>query len=459
MIPIFINREEELRYLNKIHEEKGFSLTVIYGRRRIGKTELIKKHIENKKNAYILMTDESIDENIKEIKQKFYELTGKEYFQKIETKNIPELFKLLAEEAKKEKITIVIDELPYLISLNKGILSALQKTIDEHLKNTSIKLILCGSTLTIMENDVLGYRSPLYGRNTNTWKLQPFSFKTILSTSKNPREAIEKYATLGNTPYYLNFHNPEISIIENIKETMLTKGLRLYDEPLILLRQEFRESRTYRLILKYLAQGYNSIGKLCSSTGIDKSNLTKYLSTLEETGLIKHVIPLGMKRKGNYYITDPFFNFWLKYIYPDRGKLELGNQEQTTKKIQRNLNAHLGKMFEQIIEEMLSRQQVPELKKYSTTRNWWHKDKEIDIVALNEETKEILFAECKWQEGVDAQKTMQELYEKAGYVEWNKEDRKEEYALYAKTFTRKISSYKGKKTNCYDLKDIEKALR
>ena len=183
MLPQFINRKEELEFLEDLYR-KNFQLCVIYGRRRVGKTELIKKFIQNKPSIYILCTDESYEENIKYFKNKFAEFTGKEYFTKIETKDFFELFKFFIEEVKNKKLVIAIDEFPYLMATKKGVLALFQKIIDELLKDSNILLILAGSSMSIIESDVLGKGTPLYGRNLNIWKLTPFKFKEIVRLLK-----------------------------------------------------------------------------------------------------------------------------------------------------------------------------------------------------------------------------------------------------------------------------------
>ena len=456
MLPKYINREKELEFLEKIYSEKGFNLVVLYGRRRVGKTELIKKFTENKISIYLLATDESYEENLKSLKQKFAEFTKKEYFMKLETKSLYDIFKFFSDEIKNKKCVIAIDEFPYLMQTKKGILSLFQKIIDEILVKTNIILILCGSSMSVIESDVLGKGTPLYGRNLNIWKLLPFSFKDFAKYFKNPFEVCFVF---GNVPYYLKFYNDKKSLMENIKENLLIKGRNLYDEPLILLKQEFRESRVYRLILKYISLGYKTVGKLCSATGMDKSNLTKYLSSLEEVGLVKHVLPFGMKRKGVYEINDPLFRFWFRFIYPYRDYLEVGKIGIVEDIISKQLDEHFGLCFECLVEDMLKQKIISELEKFGLVSKWWHKDKEIDIVALNEKTKEILFGECKWKNKVNAEKICKELAEKAKYVEWNNEDRKESFAIFAKSFGKRIKEFEGKKVYCFDLKDLEKIMK
>lgn len=458
MLPQFVNRELELKFLEDLYKKDGFRLFVLYGRRRIGKTELLKHFLKNKKGVYLLVTDESLEENIKELKNKFYNLTNRDYFLKIETNSFNDLFKYLVEEIKKTKIVIVFDEFPYLFNLNKGILSTFQKIIDESLKNSNVMLILCGSSMSIMENDVVSYRSPLYGRDMNSWKLLPFNFKIINRVVDNMEKALESYFVFGNVPYYFKFYNKKIGLMDSIKDNVLTKGAALYDEPLILLRQEFRESRTYKLILKYISLGFKSIGKLCSATGMDKSNIMKYLSTLEEVGIVRHIIPFGMKRKGVYEIIDPFFRFWFKFVYPNRDKLEVGNISEVSEIIKKEIDSSFGISFEYLIEELINLKVFSEFLEYSKAHKWWHKDKEIDVIALNEKTKEILFCECKWRSRVNAKKIIKGLLEKSRFVHWNNEKRKENFAIFAKSFSKRIKEFNGKKVYCFSLKDLSRVL-
>ena len=456
MLPHFYNRERELMFLNKIYKDDKFNLVVIYGRRRIGKTKLIEKFLEDKKGIYFLATDESIKENLKTLKKKFYEFTNKEFFLKLETEDFYDLFKIFSKEIKKKKCIIAIDEFPYLMTTKKGILSLFQKIIDEILSKTNILLILCGSSMSVMESEVLGHKTPLYGRNVNRWKLLPFSLKVIKKLFK---DFFNVYFVFGNVPYYLKFYDENKNLSMNITENLLTKGRNLYDEPLILLRQEFRESRIYRLILKYISLGYKTIGKLCSIIGMDKSNLIKYLSSLEEVGIIRHILPLGMKRKGIYEIKDNLFRFWFRFIYPYRDLLEIGRTEIVENNIKKNISAYFGLCFEYLIEEMLKNKIIKQLEDFNYIYKWWHKDKEIDILAVNEHKKQILACECKWQSKVNPKKTCKELINKLSYVNWHKEKRKEYFCIFAKSFTKKIKEFNNKKVYCFNLKDLKKILK
>jgi len=460
MIQHFINRKTELNFLKDKYSEKGSQLIVLYGKRRVGKTELIKKFIDMNGGTYILCTRDSLDENIKEMKRKFYNITKKEYFLKLTTNSLFDLFKYLIEEIKNRREIIVLDEFPYLIELHKGIVSVFQKIWDELLKDKNVFIILSGSSIGMMETEILGYKSPLYGRRTGEWKLEPFKFKHIKGFFKkySIEDLIKTWCVCGGTPFYLSLLNPNVSIEKNIKEKILKKGEVLYNEPKVLLKEEFREPKTYTLILKYLSLGYNSQGKLCSATGIEKGNLSKYLSVLEETHIVRHILPLGQRKRGIYVINDPFFNFWFRFVYPNMSDLEMGLVNDVYSRISSQLDTYFGHLFEELIFEQIKQKIIHFGLNLTEVRKWWHKDKEIDIVALNEKTKEILFVECKWKDNVNAEKIMKNLIEKSNYVKWNNNERKDYYAIFAKSFRKKINEFEGKKVYCFDLKDLEKFL-
>lgn len=457
MIQHFVNRETELEFLERKYAEDSPGLIVIYGKRRVGKTELIKKFLKNKKGIYLLCTRDSTEENIKESKQKLSELTGKEYFLKLETTSFLDTFRYLAEEIKDTKAAIIIDEFPYLIELDAGVVSVFQKIWDEVLANTRIFLVICGSSIGMMETEVLGYRSPLYGRRTGEWKVEPFKFNDIKNFFKdhNIEELIKIWAIAGGTPFYLSIMDPHLTAGENVRRKIIKKGEILYNEPQVLLREEFREPRTYTLILKYLSLGYNTQGELSTVTGLEKGNLSKYLSVLEETHIVKHVLPLGQRKRGIYVINDQYFNFWFRFVYPNISDLEIGLVDEVFSRISRDINAYYGLSFENLIFEEMKMKRIPPLY-FGEIRKWWHKDREIDIVALNEDTKEILFCECKWQDKVDAGKILSELKERSKFVRWHNDKRKESYAIFAKSFREKI---KEPDLLLFDLKDMERSIK
>ncbi len=460
----FINRKKELDFLEKKYNSGKAELVIIYGRRRIGKTEIIRKFLDNKDGIYFLGRLESPNESIKR-----FNILLLEFFKdtKLATRmlqNWDEIFDYLAEKSQKRRLIVVFDEFPLIIEKFPEIISILQDKWDNRLKYTKIMLVLCGSSIGMMEKHTLSLKSPLYGRRTGQWMVDKLRIKYLKDffPSYEIEEIIVTYSCIDTIPGYLVKFDPEKNVWDNIKEKILTKGEFLYEEIEILLREEFRDPSNYLTILSAIASGANKFNEIYNLTQLDKSLLSKYLYVLENLNIIERKSPVItspkklMKRKGFFYILkDNFFDFWLNFVYLNKQELERGNVDLVMESIKRNINTYLGRKFEQFVKEFLT-----ETKIFNFTRigKWWHRDKEIDILALNEASKEILFAECKWQNKVNAKKVCKELAEKASYVQWHNESRREYFAIFAKSFSKKINEFEGKRVYCFDLRDMEKVL-
>ncbi|MEN3056114.1 MAG: ATP-binding protein, partial [Candidatus Methanosuratincola petrocarbonis] len=342
-----MDREAELNFLERKYSEPGPQLLVIYGRRRVGKTSLIKKFLEGKQGFYLMCTKDSMRDNVNELKRRLAAMLGKEYLASIDARSIGDTLSILAKEAGGQRLIVALDEFPYLIELDPGVTSNLQRAWDEDLSNTSTFLILCGSSVGMMEREVLGTRSPLYGRRTGAWEVAPFQPEDLpkMFPRTTAEDTIKIWAVFGGTPFYLSQVDQHASVEENIKRKVLTKGEVLYAEPLILLREEFREPAVYLQVLKHISLGYVSLGELSEVTGLDRGNLSKYLSVLESTKIVRHVLPLGQRKRGHYMIEDPFFCFWFRFVYPNISDLELGLADEVMSRIGKRLSHHYGEMF------------------------------------------------------------------------------------------------------------------
>ncbi|WP_456366812.1 ATP-binding protein [Thermococcus sp.] len=441
---MFVNRKRELEFLERKWREGGAQLIVIYGRRRVGKTTLLKEFLEDKKGVYFLATADSMGENIKELAGRFAELTGREYFR--EVKDFGRLFRYLGEEVKNERVAVVLDEFQYLMGLEPGILSVLQKAWDEVLKDTKLFLLLCGSSVGMMER-TLEYKSPLYGRRTGSWKVEPFNIRGTaeMLPHRSMEELVKTYAVFGGVPFYLDLVK-DLSVEEAVREKVLRKGEVLYEEPEFLLREELREPRVYKLILKALALGYETLGELVNFTGLDRGNISKYLDVLGRLDLIAYELPYGRRKRGRYYIKDNFFNFWFRFVYPNLADLELGLVDEVWGKIEKNLNAYYGRMFERLVGEML-RLRILDFGQGKVAR-WWHKGEEIDAVVELESG--LLFVEVKWSElkWREAERILEELRRKA-----------ERFDVKNKRFLLIAKKIEDKGEGMMDLEDLERLVR
>ncbi|VVB86688.1 Archaea bacterial proteins of uncharacterised function [uncultured archaeon] len=362
----------------------------------------------------------------------------------------------------KEKLVVVLDEFSYLVEKDDSVPSLFQAVIDEVLKDKIMMLIICGSSISMMES-LLGYKNPLYGRKTGHMKLDFLNFRYFRDffPGYDIEENIRAYAILGGVPFYLNKFDPGISALENAKKEILSKKGRLYEEVDFLLREEMREPDIYKGILSAIAQGKAKVTEIAGKTGIKASDMDRYLKILMMLGIIKKEIPVTEKKskKTLYTIDDNLFDFYSRFFEPYRSDIELGEMRNLEETLKKTFNAYTGRKFENLIRK----EAIREISPFPISRvgRWWgyyreneqRRELEIDIVALNEETGEILFCECKWQDNVNSEKTYEELKEKAKSVNWNNKNRKEYFAVFAKSF-----SVRTGHARCVDLKELEKIL-
>jgi len=398
------------------------------------------------------------------------------YFNDItpEVRNFDDAFIYILKRTENRKLIVTIDEFAYLVEKDDSIPSVFQKIVDVHLKGTNTYLILCGSSISMMEG-ILSYRSPLYGRRTGQWKVTPLRFKD--SWSFLPRYSleafIEAFSAVGNIPAYLLQFDDSADIYENIEKRILRRGNPLYDEVEFILRAELREPSVYMSVVEAIANGVTKVTEIANRCYINAKDIPKYLQVLQRLQLVHRVVPITERKtktkKALYQISDNFFRFWFRFVYPNRSDVEGGEVDRVLSKIRAEFNPYVGRIFEQVCREFLvevnHRAGLPF--HFTKIGTWWghfredgvRKEIEIDIVALNEDTGDILFAECKWLNKKVGINTYHNLMEKSTRVEWHLDKRKEYFALFSKAgFTPELKLEK-ENVILFDLKEIEKHLK
>lgn len=456
---MFIDRERELAFLEEKYSELKLKtqLLVIYGRRRVGKSELLKKFIRGKKAVYFLADKAGAEANFSRFVERVATATGQ---QGIFFKGWPETFEYLKKQG---KLIIVIDEFPYLVKGDASITSVFQRIADEVLLGSQLCLILCGSSISVMEDKVLAYRSPLYGRRTGQWQLSPLSFKQagLFFPNYKTEQQIEAYAVAGGIPMYLAEFSGTFSVEDNIKHKMLSKGQVLYEEPPFVLNQEFGDARIYISIFEAVAKGKRTVKEISDAIGVDSRNVNKYLNTLIRLQFLSRETPLfseGNRKKVRYAIKDNFFDFWFKYVNPNLSELELGNVDKVANDIANVFDPFVGKKFEQVTEEALlilnRKKELPFA--FDKVARFWDNPKsgpvEIDRIAVNEKEKKLLVVECKWSESVSPKKLLVLAHEKVSKVP-SFANYEVFYALFAKSFSQGLNE---PQTQLFDLKKLEK---
>ena len=434
----FIDRERELNALENFWAEPDPQLIVIYGKRRIGKTELIKQFIRDKHSIYFLAQKVSESENLKILG----ELVG-EYFDdsilKVNGFSNFQMFFEYLEKHLKGRMVIVVDEFPYLAEANKGISSIFQAGWDEHLKNTSIFLILCGSSIAMMESEVLAHKAPLYGRRTGQILLKPFNFyeASEFFSRLSFEKRLQFFSVVGGNPSYLNRISPDKSLEENIKGQILAPESSLYDEVEFILLEELREPRNYFVILKAIAQGKTRLSEIVNTTGYEVVFANKYVSVLEDLQVIQKEVPITEKnplksRKGIYKLQDQFFKFWFKYILPNKSRIEEGRIDYVLDLIMSDFNTLVAENYEKVAQEIVLKNE-DKFFPINKIGRWWDKNEEIDLIALNENEDKILFGEVKWSNKPVGTNIYDDLKRKAKLVKWGTEKRREYFCLFSKS--------------------------
>lgn len=403
---MFVGREKELNILNNQFRSDKFEFTVIYGRRRVGKTAIINEFIKNKKAIYFTGVESNAKQNLQNLSQSILSF---EQGMPIESEfsSFQTALDFVFQKSLRERIVLVIDEYPYVAKSSNSLASTLQLLIDRHKDKSKLFLILCGSSMSYMEDHVLAYKAPLYGRRTAQIKVQPFGFLEACKYFDNfsDEDKALAYGVVGGTPQYLLQINDKISLKDNIKNIYLNSASFLFEEPTNLLKQEVREPAIYNAIITAVANGASKLSEIATKVGEETSVCSAYLKNLISLEIIKKESPYGEKnsRKTVYSIEDNMFRFWYQFVADNMSIISRGADELAYKKIEPYLSDYMGAVFEDISKQylwsILLKGDCPV--NFADIGRWWgtnpktRTQEEIDIVGF--ESKETaLFAECKW---------------------------------------------------------------
>lgn len=437
---MFIGREYELSELNKLYNQDKFQFVVIYGRRRVGKTTLINEFCKDKPNIFFVAeeyNDKIALENFSDKILTYFDL--KDYMRSFES--YEKAFSFLGKQAEKKRLVVVIDEFPYIVSSNKSVPSILQNVIDHKLINTKLFLIICGSSLSFMEKEVLSYKSPLYGRRTAQFKIEPFDYfdSKKFFNNFNAEDKIKAYSILGGIPQYLLKFDDSKSMKENVIENLLNKYSYLYEEPKNLLKQELREPSLYNSIIEAIALGCSKLNEISTKIGESTDKCAKYISTLIELDIVKKELPCSeknQKRKTIYSLKDNLFKFWYRFVFTNYSLIEQGLVEYVyDNKIEPYFNDYISSVFEEICIQHLKNlnkdMKLPFV--FEEIGRWWgnnplkKREEEIDILAVNKDS--AIFGECKWRNEPLNMAVVNSLIEKSSILDY----KNKYYALFSKS--------------------------
>lgn len=485
---MFIGREAELKFLNDKYQEGNGQLIVLYGRRRIGKTETLREFCKDKPHVFFSCTQTTDPMQLAKFSKQLLreDIPAKKYV--TEFSDWESAFRAVSElPYGQEKKLVVIDEFPYMCRGNHSIPSILQNLWDGELKDSNVMIILCGSSMSFIEKELLSEKNPLYGRATGIYKMEEMSFYDAMKffPSYSERDKVTAYAVLGGVPHYLKQWNPNLTVEENIKRNILSKGCVLYSEVDFLLHQELRETPIYNSIIEAVALGSTKLNEISQKSLVeDTAKTSVYLKNLIELGIIarEFSVDTGLKEKANagrgiYRLTNHFFRFWYAFGFANFSQLEDGDVDGVYEYIVKPaLHRFTSFAFEDVcrefVKELQKRQELPF--RYAKLGRWMGKttirdkkaqsglrtsETEIDILGISRDAGNYLVGECKFKTGpfeysdyLDTAAKLTPLKEKAEFY----------YALFSESgFDQKLMAFaeaNPKTVRLYSLETIVNLL-
>jgi AAA+ ATPase superfamily predicted ATPase len=449
----FIDRQRELGSLRTVFEGQiGASLVIVHGRRRIGKTELLKKFSEDKDSLYLLATLQNQSDVISRMSSRSAEFFEDQATLKRPHRDWDSFLSYLEREISRRRspLLLIIDEFTYCIQQDRSVLSVLQAHWDESLRHLPLMLVLCGSQVGMMEREVLSYSSPLYGRRTAQMQVGELPFHCLRHAfpGYSPADLIRTYATLGGVPFYLDRFDPEKNIWENIEEKMLDKHQVLYSDVIYLLREELQEPRNYMSILRALALGRSNIKEIADMAGMESTAVSKYIDTMIGLGLVQRQVPALedplRSKKGVYKIKDNYTRFWFRFIQANAEMIEMGDGHDILEKnIRPTFDSFVGPVFEEMARSYISSRPMRALLdgNYGAAHAWWSRKEEIDLVALDKDSNRLLVGEVKWSDlGVrEASSLTEGLRKKLAATDLAREGREVRLCLFARSFSTEVT--------------------
>ena len=479
---MFIGREAELKFLQDKYTEERGQLIVLYGRRRVGKTETLREFCKDKPHVFFSCTQTTDLVQLRNFSSRMFKenIPAKNYIS--EFADWEKAFRAVLDlPYGNQKKLLVIDEFPYMCRGNKSIPSILQNLWDAELRDSNVMIILCGSAMSFIEKELLSEKNPLYGRATGIYKMKEMGFYDAIKffPEYSDRDKVLTYAVLGGIPHYLRQWNPKLSVDENIKRNILTKGCILYSEVEFLLHQELRETPIYNSIIEAVALGNTKLNDISQKSLLeDTAKTSVYLKNLMELGIVEREFSVDSKIKerantgrGTYRLTDNFFRFWYAFGFANYSQLEDGDVDGVYEYVVKPaLQEFASFAFEDVCREFVRMlQKKNELPfRYSKMGRWMGKttvrdekasdglrtaETEIDLLCIGKDAREYLVGECKFK-GVPF--SYSEYLDTLAKLTPLKEKSKFYYALFSESgFDQKILDCAAmNETQLYSLEDI-----
>ena len=415
----FIDRKKEFERLQKSLNREKPQFIVVYGRRRIGKSTLIKKVMDFSRGDIYFLADKTSEPSQRQLISATIDMT----IEGFATANYPtwESLLLSLNRSIDHRITVCLDEFPYLVKSCPALPSIIQKLSDD--KKLKYDLIICGSSQQMMQGFVLDSKEPLYGRADEIIKMKPIAPAFVSQALRcDAAQAVREYAVWGGVPRYWELRENYDSLYDAIEHLLLTSEGTLYDEPSKLLYDEMRDTVQASSILSFIGNGANKLSEIAARAEKQATDITPHLSRLKELGFINKEIPFGesekKSKKGLYHISDPLLRFHYRYVIPYRSLIELGNSQAVLNVFKNGENDYVSRTWEELCRNHITAHGLDGIM-YQMASRWWgsyyNEEKqqylpvELDVVAESFDGKHLFLGECKWQEHIDAKEELSRL--------------------------------------------------
>ena len=419
----FVDRVDEQYRLGRALTSDEAQFVVIYGRRRLGKSTLVKRVL--RENDLYFMADNSEQTRQREL---LADMIAEHFdgFNKVKYPDWNILFEHLNMRCP-QGTTLCLDEFPYMVKSCPELPSILQKVVDH--KDRNFHLILCGSSQRMMQKLVLDASDPLYGRADVIMKLQPIHYSFLMDVLPiDAIQAVEEYSVWGGVPRYWELREREKDLFEAIKYNMLSVNGTLYEEPLRLFLDDMTQSTQSETILSVIGNGSNRLSEIAGRLGKNATDLGNPINKLIQLGYVERELPFNENikntKKSIYRIADPFMDFYYHFIIPNRYLIGLGHTTRAEQRIRERFPQYVSLHWEKLCRDVVSGNELFG-HVWEVASRWWGNVSEaqrieLDVVALSEDKKCLLVGECKWTEGEYAGALKDQLLKKASCLPFAK---------------------------------------
>ena len=435
----FVNREDELARLQDCYGSGSADMVVIFGRRRLGKTELVRESLMGRDDAVLYQATETTSQ----IQLTEFADVAADSFPGID-RIATEWESLLGYLADQDAV-VVLDEFPYLIDADESVPSVIQRLWDHELRETGVTLVLVGSSISMMEEATLLGNSPLYGRFTEKIDLRPLEFaaaRTFFPETYTPEQRLFAWGIFGGTPYYLDGVSLDDDLGTVVQQSLLSRQGFLHHEPEYVLRTELTEPNRYFAILKAIAAGNTTSNEIAQTIGVDGKQISTYTQKLARLRLIEREVPVTedrtKSRRGRYRILDPLFRFWFRFVYGNEDRYERLGTDAYETVIEPELADFVSQAFERLCQDTLPKLYPETL--FTDIGRWWYNGYEVDVAGLATDGT-LVTGECKFTSAPLDYSTLASLEDHTDEIRWSPDgqERTHEYALFARNgFTQSV---------------------